>query len=97
MGREILRVPKGFEHPRDEDGELIPGAHLELLWYASEEEKPCFQIYENLSEGSPVSPVFNSEDEMRFWLNTQGNNQDTISQFISMGHYPSLVIKDAYQ
>lgn len=93
MGREIIRVPKSFEHPRDEEGELISGAHLEPLWYASEEEKSCFQIYENVSEGSPVSPVFNSEDEMRVWLKAQGNDQETINQFISMGHYPSLVIK----
>ena len=97
MGREIRRVPKDFEHPRDEEGELIPGAHLEPLWYASEDDKSCFQIYENVSEGSPVSPVFNSQEEMCAWLKAQGNRDEIIEQFISLGHYPSLVIKDEYQ
>ena len=96
MGREIRNVPEGFEHPRDEDNELVPGAHLEPLWYASEEDKTCFQIYENVSEGTPVSPVFKSQKEMINWLKAQGNSMEIIDQFIAMGHYPSLVIVDEY-
>lgn len=97
MGREVLKVSIGFEHPRDEEGELIPGAHLEPLWYTPEKEKTCFQIYENISEGSPVSPIFSSKQEMGSWLESQGNNQEAIKQFISNGHYPSLVLKNEYK
>lgn len=94
MGREIVKVPKGFEHPRDEEGYFESGAHLEPLWYLSEEEKTCFQIYENVTEGSPVSPVFETQDEMINWLKKQGNDATVINQFIEWGHYPSLVIID---
>jgi hypothetical protein len=96
MGREIKKVPKGFEHPRDAEGYFEPGAHLEPLWYAPEEDKTCFQIYENVSEGSPVSPVFETQEEMIDWLKNQGNEEAVINQFIDMGHYPSLLITDEY-
>lgn len=94
MGREIVKVPREFEHPRGDNGNFEPGAHLELLWYLKEEEKTCFQIYENVSEGTPVSPVFETHEEMATWLLAQGNTADVIDQFLSMGHYPSLVITD---
>ncbi|MBU2709049.1 hypothetical protein KCM76_23840 [Zooshikella marina] len=96
MGREIRKVPIGFKHPKDADGYFEPGAHLEPLWYTSEAEKTCFQIYENVSEGTPVSPVFESKDEMVKWLEVQGNSNDVIEQFLSMEHYPCLVIIDEY-
>ena len=95
MGRLIVRVPEGFAHPKDETGEYEPGAHLEPLYYLSEEEKTCFQIYEDVSEGgTPVSPIFRSADLLADWLKAQGNSAEVISQFLEWGHYPSLVLQD---
>lgn len=96
MGQEIIKVPVGFEHPRDEEGELIEGAHLEPLWDIREEEKTCYQIYENVSEGSPVSPVFSSQEEMVDWLIKQGNSEQLVKQFVALGHIPSLIIASDY-
>ena len=40
MGVEIVRVPLNFEHPTDETGDVVPGAHLEPLYYLDEKPKP---------------------------------------------------------
>lgn len=93
MGREIVKVPKNFSHPLDENGDFEPGAHLESLHYASELDKTCYQIYENVSEGTPISPIFESYEKMANWLEFQGSKKEIIKQFVKMGHYPSLVIK----
>ena len=50
MGREIRRVPRGFEHPLDDDGEFIAGGHLEPLYYADPSTLISYQVYENVSE-----------------------------------------------
>jgi len=114
MGREIRRVPKGWEHPRDEDGhfralydqdyqsaaeewweaavawqdgsgldEHEQQHRLKHTWYwdwdggppdkdshrpAFAEPADHFQIYETVSEGSPVSPVFASAEELVEWM-----------------------------
>ncbi len=113
MGREIRKVPKGWEHPRDERGHFQPlhdrtfkevaeewwssavawhkgdvseidekyrkkypwywqfnGDPPTSIYYRDEFTAPadCFQIYENVSEGTPVSPVFDSIDDMIAWM-----------------------------
>ena len=120
MGREIRRVPKGWEHPtkmyynrRGEPAEdfielynedYVTAAERWMKkadsWHAGcvdkdtvedRKENPyywdwagmppdkesyrpawktaeCYQIYETVSEGTPVSPVFETEDEMLAWM-----------------------------
>jgi len=110
MGREIRRVPKGWEHPKndrgfqpmyDEDYETaitqwIENHNLWLIgkhpdqkkypdaakckYYAEwegnapeveyyrpkwkDEERTCFQVYETVSKGTPVTPVFESKEKL---------------------------------
>lgn len=117
MGREIRKVPKGWEHPKNDKGRFRPaydkfyidaleewikehrlwqdGKHPDqietpestgrYLYYSqwsgnppkiedylhqkwTEEEAVCFQVYENVTEGTPVSPVFDSLQEVESWL-----------------------------
>jgi hypothetical protein len=91
MGREVVRVPPDWSHPCDEDGEQIVGAHHEALWDMPEAERSAFQIYENVSEGSPVSPVFATEAEMKAWLVAQGLTQAEADAFAVDGFAPSFV------
>lgn len=91
MGREIVRVPAGFRHPADEAGEPIPGAHLEPLWGIPDAERPGYQVYENVSEGTPVSPAFDSVDELRAWLIRQGVTAEAADAFLRDGFAPSFV------
>ncbi len=92
MGREILRVPLGFQHPKDNEGEYIAGAHLEQLWYTDETLKTAYQVYENISEGSPVSPIFPTVEELREWLVKQGFSYEQALDFCDAGHIPSFVV-----
>jgi hypothetical protein len=39
MGVEIVRVPLDFKHPTDDTGDVVPGAHLEPLYYLDEKSK----------------------------------------------------------
>jgi len=51
-----------------------------------------FQIYETVSEGTPVSPVFASRDELAAWLVTQGHSVKAAKAFANDGWAPSMVV-----
>jgi hypothetical protein len=93
VGREVRRVPSGFKHPVDEDGEFIAGGHLELLYYADPATLTSYQVYENVSEGSPVSPVFDTAEDLSRWLKQEGWPQEAIDFLLGVGHAPSFVIQ----
>lgn len=42
-----------------------------------------YQIYETVSEGTPVSPVFESYEEMRRWLINEGYSEEAAAAFAS--------------
>lgn len=140
MGREIRKVPKGWEHPKRENrysgkeeyqpmydeyyGDAVEewikshylwleGKHPEqdpsYKWYAeyagsgpdieyyrqekwTEEEANCFQIYQTVSEGTPVSPVFESLEEMEKWLIKEGHSEKSAKAFCESGWAPSAVM-----
>jgi len=134
MSREIRRVPKNWQHPKDEstgrykplfdndydtaaanwiadliawennvevfpsDGKPIDktlrfaryfweyaGNPPDADYYRAEpwaEPPTCYQVYETVSEGTPVSPVFETLDAMVFWLvNTAGYSQLAAERF----------------
>ena len=134
MSREIRKVPKGWEHPKNEEGRYIPlyGESFATAfneWYDglqrwlngtsedyddrfytrdargyteyagqspdperyrlqdwTEEEANCFQIYQTVSEGTPVSPVFESLEEMEKWLIKQGYSENAARNFCKEGY-----------
>ncbi len=93
MGREVVRVPRGFEHPVDGDGEYIAGGHFELLYDADPASHTAFQLYENVSEGTPVSPVFDTAEELAQWLGQEGWHQEAIDSLLDAGHAPSFIVQ----
>jgi hypothetical protein len=94
MGRRIVKVPAKFEHPKDPDGDYIPGAHHEILYSLLAQVRDCFQIYEDVSEGTPVSPIFPTEEALRDWLGAKGDSFEAINSFIETGHAPSFVLDE---
>lgn len=138
MGREIRKVPKNWNHPKNEEGRFIPlddqsfdeafaewqeglkkwiagedphadkygypktaagwtrwrgqspdpETYREATW--TEEEACCFQMYENVSEGTPVSPVFESLKGLEDWLVSQGYSRSAAQQFCESGYAPSM-------
>lgn len=132
MGREIRRVPKGWEHPKNERGDYRPlydcdfetkaqewlkecaeweaGTHPDkpghecYYWQWAgdppnedyyrpkwDAEPVCYQIYETVSEGTPTSPVFETLDEMKVWLVSEGYSEYAASEFVKDGWSPSFV------
>ena len=137
MGREIRRVPEGWEHPRDERGNYKPlydqayedackewkegyaqwerGEHPyqsdSEFWdgwtsppnedyYRSTPsgtqfngEPTHYQIYQTVSEGSPVSPKFVSLEQLVDWLVEQGTARSSAEAFAKGGWAPSMVVE----
>jgi hypothetical protein len=52
----------------------------------------AYQMYETVSEGTPVSPVFATEAEIVEWLVGQGRTRHAAEQFVRAGWAPSLVV-----
>ena len=153
MGREVRRVPKDWQHPKDDRGRYIPmfdssyaaaAAEWEeeyAQWckgfvraygkaekweprdpqYASmrfeewhgrrptpgdympdwpESERTHLQMYEDTSEGTPISPVMETAEELARWLadnnaSAFGGMTATYDQWLAMigkGWAPSAVI-----
>lgn len=84
MSRELLRVP------------------LDYQWDGDEPEPPKgdgYQIWERVSEGSPISPVFEKPEDLANWMvenDTSISNDATYEQWmklITVKHYaPSMII-----
>jgi hypothetical protein len=133
MSKEIRRVPKNWEHPKNEDGKYIPLYNESFQtafadWYDglqrwlngqsedyddrfytrdargyteyagqspdpehyriedwTDEEAKCYQIYQTVSEGSPVSPVFENLEAMELWLIEQGYGKQAAQNFCKQG------------
>ena len=92
MGRRLIQVPPGFRHPTDDSGVPIPGAHYELLDAVPAAHLTYLQVYEDVSEGTPLSPVFGSPAEVRRWLVAQGVATGSADEFLRQGSAPSLVV-----
>ena len=132
MGREVRRVPKDWQHPKDEGGNYIQllegyeedkeeflsifkkqGLQEALEWMGApnkddympewpEEEKTHIQMYQNVSEGTPISPVMDAPENLARWLadnnaSAFGSSTATYEQWLNMiklGHAMSMVITD---
>jgi|GEM_PF-1329355 len=87
------------KHPGRKDSEVryywdYEGPPPDFMSYFPDFDQPrtAFQIYENTSEGTPISPIFINKDEMMQWLLNQGLNSDVIDEFISRGGMTSTYI-----
>ncbi len=65
-------------------------SYRERAW--DEGEATAYQVYETVSEGTPVSPVFPDEASMREWLHEQGYSPVAIEAFVSQQWAPSMLV-----
>jgi hypothetical protein len=56
------------------------------------EEPTHYQIYENVSEGTPTSPVFCSLEDLEAWLVDEGYSAGAAASFVEHGWAPSFVM-----
>lgn len=88
MGREIKRVPLDFSAPLYQvwTGYECPPGHESSFVRIDPPSGQGYQVWETVSEGSPVSPVFSNEAELREWLTGQGYRPGGIEEFIRTGY-----------
>lgn len=69
------------------------GGPPEEDWYRPcfTEEATCFQVYENVSEGTPTSPVFTNRRQLVEWLLKEGHSRRAAVLFARSGYVPSMV------
>lgn len=58
---------------------------------AFDAEPTCYQVYENVTEGTPVSPVFGTKEEVVGWLVRQGYSERAASEFVESGYAPTFM------
>lgn len=56
----------------------------------TEEDATHFQMYETVSEGTPVSPVFETLEQLEDWLVGQGHSRKAAQAFCESGYAPSM-------
>lgn len=69
MGREIKRVPVGYEWTLDRTPDPPEG--------------PAWQLWETVSDGSPISPAFASADELAGWMSDPERGRDWVPQAVA--------------
>jgi hypothetical protein len=71
--------------------EKFPNAdHYRPEW--DEADCTAYQIYETVSEGTPVSPVFQTEQEIIDWLVDRGHSLNSATQFVKHKWAPSMLM-----
>ena len=58
----------------------------------TEAEATAYQVYETVSEGTPDSPVFDSEADLRQWLLDQDHSEKATDAFIKHKWAPSAMM-----
>jgi len=67
MGREVRRVAPDWSHPLGENGQYKPLYPIEMPQWAPD-QATHLQIYETTTEGTPISPVMQSPEQLARWL-----------------------------
>jgi hypothetical protein len=85
---------KAGTHEYQSDGtyEAFAGRSPDPDYYRpawTDDERTHFQVYETVSEGTPISPVFASRAEIADWLVEQGYSQEAAAAFAETGWAPS--------
>ncbi len=58
----------------------------------TEDDATHVQLYENISEGTPASPMFATLDELGAWMIEHGYSQEEVAKIKAVGRLPSGII-----
>ncbi len=93
---EMAELPEGWDTCQICGGEGLDPAAREAYEAWSETDPPAgegWQMWETVSEGSPVSPVFATADALVDWLvNVRGYAWHAADAFVRSGWAPSFVV-----
>jgi hypothetical protein len=98
FSRESLRhrLEWRAEHPDDED-EQEPVDLNDYMPEIPEGTPYGWQLYETVTEGSPLSPVFATKDELAAWMSSPAAGRDQVApevaaRFVAEGWAPSFMM-----
>lgn len=89
-----------YECPKcNGDGFFYPSLELKQLDESWQSQEPPigegWQVWETVTEGSPISPVFETADKLIEWLQQSGYSQQAAEKFVNgSGWAPSLTLVD---
>lgn len=95
--RSFQEDPADWEHRPPNPEEYMPDFG---------DRATAYQVYENVSEGTPISPVFETEDRLLDWLMNDGSGlgiggrrmpltRQQAEAFVRSGFAPSMVFSNA--
>lgn len=80
----------------DGEGHSWPSEEVKTLYENWEKVEPPagegYQVWETVSEGSPISPVFPTKEALISWLLDQGYSEGAAEKFAEQGHAFSMVM-----
>jgi hypothetical protein len=80
------------------EGKLWDTKAAKMLYEAWKDIEPPtgegWQVWETVSEGSPISPVFATSDELVAWLIEQGYSKSAADNFVKSEWSPSMMMID---
>lgn len=95
---KLSGLPKGWGICPTCDGDRLDPAVREAYDAWTEEEPPAgpgYQVWETVSEGSPVTPVFaDPEDLVSYLVTRQNYSREGARAFLKVGDVPSLVVTE---
>ena len=93
---EAAGLPETWGRCKTCDGHGIDPAHREAYeaWEKTEPpEGEGWQLWETVSEGSPVSPVLPTREAFVDWLVSDGHSRAAAEKFTESGWAPSMVMQ----
>lgn len=78
---------EGFAYDDWDGGPPDPRVHRRESW--REDEATNWQLYENVSEGTPVSPKFEKLEDLLDWMRAQGCNEQDVADLKQIGRLPT--------
>lgn len=94
---ERLGIEMNCTHCKGTGEQWESQAHKYLYDIWKDIEPPAgegWQLWETVSKGSPVSPVFTTSEEFIQWLIEQGHTEYSAREFIQSGWVPSMAMID---
>ena len=89
--KDLINKPKHKEkYPTFQDWDGGP-PDPEVYRPKFADEPTHYQIYEDVTEGTPFSPIFETLEEMKDWLLAEGYSEFASQTFIENGWAPSMV------
>ena len=78
---------EGFTYDKWDGDPPDPIAYRQESW--REDQASCWQLYENVSEGTPVSPKFEQMPDLLAWMQVNEYTEEDVQEIERIGRLPT--------